>query len=604
VNKYLLIFGMAAIVLVGGYHLNRFLTASPAACDLANYTDAIRDARLLDSDIIDLPVTRVTYLDQGWTPADSMDFYTRTQGSRLIPYSWFLALEQPGNNLPFRADDNMNSFRYLPQKKNDCNPDGLPVGFVKDLKRPGGQEDWLGLNCAACHTNEVHYKGTAYRIDGAPTMSNMDLFMTRLTKAMRETVTSLEKFDRLAKAVLPLGSSDDDRAKLKAQLDSVTTFREQYNARNQSPHAYGFARLDAFGRILNEVLVRHLKLPEVSGQSKPADAPVSYPFLWDTPHHDFVQWNAIAANRIIGSPVIGSLSRNVGEVLGVFGEVEIPPMGQEDTLPGYNSSVRIGDLRILEKTVAKLYSPLWPAEFPTIEEAKRVRGQTHFVSHCQVCHKPIPDRKDPNRVVKANKTPVKEIRTDSRMATNFSTRRGKTGPIDGRKRLFLFGDRFEQMATGDEILVHVVLGTIIKVDNNYKESELLQVRNETLALNADSLNVYKGRPLNGIWATAPYLHNGSVPNLWELLKPAKDRVATFSVGSREFDPVHVGFRSDPTLPGAFVFHTLDAEGKPIPGNGNFGHEYGTGRAIADGGDGLPVLTDTERWELLEFLKSL
>jgi hypothetical protein len=32
---------------------------------------------------------------------------------------------------------------------------------------------------------------------------------------------------------------------------------------------------------------------------------------------------------------------------------------------------------------------------------------------------------------------------------------------------------------------------------------------------------YESRVLNGIWATAPYLHNGSVPNLWELLKPAR-----------------------------------------------------------------------------------
>ena len=47
---------------------------------------------------------------------------------------------------------------------------------------------------------------------------------------------------------------------------------------------------------------------------------------------------------------------------------------------------------------------------------------------------------------------------------------------------------------------------------------------------------YKARALYGIWATAPYLHNGSVPNLWELLTPAKRRKATFMVGSRVFDP--------------------------------------------------------------------
>ena len=46
------------------------------------------------------------------------------------------------------------------------------------------------------------------------------------------------------------------------------------------------------------------------------------------------------------------------------------------------------------------------------------------------------------------------------------------------------------------------------------------------------------------------LHNGSVPNLYQLLLPAKDRTRTFHVGSREFDPVNVGFSTEPS-PGSF-----------------------------------------------------
>ena len=77
--------------------------------------------------------------------------------------------------------------------------------------------------------------------------------------------------------------------------------------------------------------------------------------------------------------------------------------------------------------------------------------------------------------------------------------------------------------------------------------------------------------LNGIWATAPYLHNGSVPNLWELLKPAKDRRTTFMVGSRVFDPKNVGYDADqsPFKNGRFVAD------RHANGNGNGGHEYGT-----------------------------
>src|SRR3546814_14705321 len=67
-----------------------------------------------------------------------------------------------------------------------------------------------------------------------------------------------------------------------------------------------------------------------------------------------------------------------------------------------------------------------------------------------------------------------------------------------------------------------------------------------------SLQAYRARSLNGIWATAPYLHNGSVPSLYDLLLPAQAKVGlceetrpeAFVVGSREFDPVKVGVRSE------------------------------------------------------------
>ena len=96
---------------------------------------------------------------------------------------------------------------------------------------------------------------------------------------------------------------------------------------------------------------------------------------------------------------------------------------------------------------------------------------------------------------------------------------------------------------------------------------------------------YKGRPLDGVWATAPYLHNGSVPNLWELMKPPDRRVKVFYVGSRELDPVNVGLESSES-PGAFKYDTS------LPGNSNAGHTYGT------------QLTEAQKWDLVEFMKSL
>jgi hypothetical protein len=98
---------------------------------------------------------------------------------------------------------------------------------------------------------------------------------------------------------------------------------------------------------------------------------------------------------------------------------------------------------------------------------------------------------------------------------------------------------------------------------------------------------YESRALHGIWATAPYLHNGSVPNLWELLTPARERKKTFMVGSRVFDPKNVGYMTDRS---PFQNATFVADPENANGNGNGGHEYGTS------------LTAEERWALIEYLK--
>ena len=80
---------------------------------------------------------------------------------------------------------------------------------------------------------------------------------------------------------------------------------------------------------------------------------------------------------------------------------------------------------------------------------------------------------------------------------------------------------------------------------------------------------YKSRPLDGIWATAPYLHNGSVPNLDALLRPVVKRPLAFTIGVKTFDPVRVGYQTD--APGFPKFNVNDPNGSPIVGNSNAGH---------------------------------
>jgi hypothetical protein len=89
---------------------------------------------------------------------------------------------------------------------------------------------------------------------------------------------------------------------------------------------------------------------------------------------------------------------------------------------------------------------------------------------------------------------------------------------------------------------------------------------------------YANHPLDGIWARAPYLHNGSVPTLRDLLEPPENRPKAFYRGYDVFDQQRVGFVSNvPEADGRQYFRYDTA----IPGNGNGGHVYGTTMPEAD-----------------------
>ena len=80
---------------------------------------------------------------------------------------------------------------------------------------------------------------------------------------------------------------------------------------------------------------------------------------------------------------------------------------------------------------------------------------------------------------------------------------------------------------------------------------------------------YANMPLDGLWLRAPYLHNGSVPTLRDLLEPAAKRPATFYRGYDVYDPVNVGFVSNVAEDGGRKLFRYDTA---VPGNSNAGHE--------------------------------
>jgi hypothetical protein len=207
--------------------------------------------------------------------------------------------------------------------------------------------------------------------------------------------------------------------------------------------------------------------------------------------------------------------------------------------------------------------------------------------------------------------PLKSIGTDPLMVMNFVNPALDVDP--GIMRPYLPEENQIQERVPRGLMLKTVVGNVIQkqiaaFNPPLKPEQLLALTGYHLSPdkggpNPPNLIAYKARPLNGIWATAPYLHNGSVPNLEQLLLPDVERDKTFYTGSRDFNAEKVGFEPNPDG-NQYQFNTVDTQGNPIPGNSNLGH---TGKrhtsTMGENGEWRNY-TDEERGQLIEYLKTL
>jgi hypothetical protein len=589
-------------------------------------------------------------LDQGWSWQERSRWYTGTQGSRLLPLAFLRALEQPGSTGLFLDDAHIESLRYVP----NATGTGLPLGFAVDdgddsglvrtaLRWREGQDtpvQWVGLSCSACHTGEIHAGGRRLIIDGGQTVADFQTFVDRLTAALVETRNEAAKFERFARRVLAGSDTPVNRAMLTDALGKLVTWQLTEAAINSTELRYGNGRVDAFGRIFNKVvLLSHLPAAATFDAARgravtgnEPNAPVSYPFLWNIHQHNKVQWNGIADNIKVPSLFpsafnAGAVGRNVGEVIGVFADVVVEPTG---TLQGFRSSAQVRSIEGLEQLLHRLRSPQWPEGFGgpgwTLDPARVSRGAELFRAHCATCHKPLDAdpakaRRDLTWPIVALMQPLVEAGTDPAMACNAFFYEASSGALNGLSGVPLVGSALkpdDKVASMLTVMVMRVMrgqpGAVlsaglgsyfgvppdVRVVRPESELETLAPRRTarermlaTCLATSHDLLAYKARPLNGIWATAPYLHNGSVPTLYDLLLPPADRPTSFWLGTREYDPKKVGYVTDPGPEQRFEFRTRDAQGRPIPGNSNAGHDYNNAG-----------LTPDDRQALVEYMKTL
>jgi uncharacterized protein (DUF2235 family) len=541
----------------------------------------------------------VAWLPQNWTDDQRRSYYHTAQGSELLPYAWFLALEQPRFTVtgapPFRENSYLQGFGFIPDSAFQQNPDGLPVGFARDdhFVDPytGQRSVVLGITCAACHTGEVFYNGKAIRIDAGPSLIDLQKFTEALGLAITWTYYDPLRFHRFADRVLGPNHPHADqvllRKALKYYLD--TSFAEFKATQHLFPTPEGYGRTDALARIGNFVFGTELNNNKnlVVG-----DGPVNFPPVWDASWMNWVQYNGS-----IQQP----MGRNVGEALGVRSRINL--LGY----PGvqFQNTIHVDNLHQIELLLggaevgSGVWSPKWPEDIlGKIDTDKAAKGERLYNELCLHCHQApmLSDegRKPEHWTTAANSEgrqffqvtmiPLGEIGTDPKEAQNFYNRTADSGPLGQGIVSARVGLKYITQKLIDQSYAELKLSPEQQAEwNGYRDNELLA----PLA--------YKARPHNGVWATPPYLHNGSVPNLFALLSPVSERPKVFYLGNKQYDPVKLGLNTDP-LAGASEFRT------DLPGNSNAGHEFNDGPR----GNGVigRKLSEEERMQIIEYLKTL
>jgi hypothetical protein len=542
----------------------------------------------------------VIHLNQAWSQDDREWYYSFSQGSAILSYDIFLNLEVADGQDLFRSDKNLVRYGMIPNSANTYNPDGLPIGIAKATLAtpikgspasaikgwPAG--DYMGLTCAACHVGQLRYEGKRIRIDGGINSAfDLQSMTYALDDALRTTLTDAAKFDRLASR---LGASSPDakdalRKRVEIQSDQV----HHYATREMvSRYPFGPGRVDALALIFTRMLAQLPGIPENSNLPK---APVKPPFLWNAPQGLWTQWRGAVQDPI---------TRNLQESMAVWLAVDLGSKSPAEGL--FQSSTPILNQMRVEDQLERLAPPSWPEDvLGKIDRDKAKVGKARFVENCASCHNVWPYRwTEPNKYGKSyilvGLTPQTSVGTDG---TYFETHPFSiTGELSNSLPPEFKGKPILSTLAFFVAVSGPVVDTAVRKLNLTEAQQLdlhgYRVPGGGLSTGAPPDQAYKAAPRDGVWATAPFLRNGSVPNLYEMLIPAAERTKKFFLGG-DFDPVRVGLDTKATS-GTFLMDTT------LPGNSNAGHSFEN----SPRGNGVvgSLLSEDDRLAIIEYLKSI
>lgn len=587
----------------------------------------------------------LVFINQGaeWTDVERLGYYSQDQGSQIMPLAWMQALQMDGSSFLERLPE----YGYLPNEHSQ--PAGLPVGFTTNddhigmtcaachtrqievegtaYRIDGGpamvdfQSFLQDLSTAMreVQDNPDTFTAFAQAVLGAPP-SEEQLAALRL-----EVAAWFLRFDTLMSKALP-----KDNPWGPGRLDAVGMI---------------FNRLTGLdiGEGTGHIIADNIQV---------ADAPVRYPFLWNAAIQDKTQWPGFADNGDDLLALSRNLGEVFGVFADFAPEKdEWRILGVNYLATNSANFEGLAALENHIKKLGPPQWP-WQEGPLAIDQQRAERGKAIYESPtktedggCAGCHG---IRKGTRRVFSEETwaTPLCDVNTDTREYQVLSWE-ADTGVLNGATIPFL-KDPLQPRDKAFSILGTAVLGSILQhsspiamemetiakknadriqavlgdrgttiiqkfaTDLQALQSKLITAENKELIgafrdlpkvwrnqssqgrckdsfSDPDPAIVYESRVMQGIWAAAPYLHNGSVPTLEDLLEPTAERPSSFQVGPA-YDPIKIGLAAEQTQ-FDYTYVTTDCDNRDS-GNSRCGHEYGT------------KLSEEEKKDLLEYLKVL
>lgn len=543
----------------------------------------------------------------GLTAEDRKGLYSLDQGIHWLPVDVLLSLKRPNDSFGIYDELFLARPERLGLYPNVVDPSSdLPLGIT-------ASEDpvpMLGINCSTCHTSLIaNSKGDFFLVDGGAGQFAIDRFIEGMIKSLVGTLINPAEFEAFYKryrlradrrgglvAAAVEDELDDkglgEEIRKAYEAKDVGSVMEQLKASEPSGFkaaAFGappspgdlssrtkvyfylakrfvffFERVkygtptegskvsaSGIGRsnpwsVTKKMFADHLKYiqPGAKAETSVIDGgPINTPHIWDFDRQKWIFWTGVTNSM---------LERNMAQGIALVTDFEWETM---------TTTIKIQRLEAVSKAVRKAKAPTWPANLlGAVDADLAAKGKAVYQDKCLKCH-------DPKQ---SSQTPGSAEFNYLDVGTDESYYEGQVEMIG---KYDLFTDILAPMMTKAKARAKTVEGIA--------DLTPFETGRTPVVWRKPTGNKFVAKPLAGIWATAPYLHNGSVPTIDDLLKPAKDRPKEFYVGGFVYDTKKLGFVTDSSDPRAFKLNTAEK------GNSNKGHEF--------------VVED--RAALIEFLKS-